>query len=555
MHAATRTAAVIGAGPGGLVAARWLRAVGFRPTLFEQDDGVGGQWRVGAPGSSVWPGMRTNTSRVMTAFGDLPHLPGTPAYPTAEQVGAYLARYAAHAGVLEDARFRTRVVEIEPARAGGGWVVRASGPDGRTREERFSHVVASPGRYGVPAVPDVAGLAGFAGAGGVAHAAAYRGADRYVGQRVLVAGHSISALEIASELALRGAARVVVAARRHRYVLQKLLAGVPIEHRVYTRHAALAAEAYPRALSAATLKALILRTSGHPAQFGAPCASEDPFEAGFTQSQFYLALVAEDRIAPRPWLTRVDGAVAHFADGSAEEVDAIVFATGYALALPFLGPTARAALAPDADRADLYHHTFHPDLPGLALVGVYHQSGPYFPTLELQARWVAYAWSGRRPAPARAAMAAHLAVAGPRTGRGPAPMLRMHTWARVLAREAGVEPDPARWPGLARALLFGPQSPASFRLEGPDALPGAAHRVREDAAAFGAIPDDTLTEDERAELRALAAARGDAAFARFVADVAGDEAPAPVRDPRVVLSPASPARGADASNPPRPSGS
>jgi dimethylaniline monooxygenase (N-oxide forming) len=506
MHVAIRTAAIIGAGPGGLVVARWLREAGFHPTLIEEDSDVGGQWRVGAPQSSVWPGMRTNTSRVMTAFADLPHPPDTPAYPTAEQIGAYLRCYAEHVGALEDVRFRTRVVEIEPDQARGGWMVRAIRADGLTWEDRFDYVVAAPGRYRAPAAPQVPGLAGFTGVGGAAHAASYRGADRYRGQRVLVAGHSISSLEIASELALRGAARVVVSARRHRYVLQKILAGVPIEHRVYTRYAALAAEVRPYAESAAALKALILRTSGHPAQFGAPCASEDPFEAGFTQSQFYLPLVAENRIVPRPWMAQVEGGTVHFTDGSAEELDAIIFATGYDLALPFLGPTARAALAPDADQADLYHHTFHPDLPGLAFVGVYHQSGPYFPTLELQARWVAYTWSGRRPAPTHAAMTAHIAALQPR--HGPPPMLRMHTWARLLAEQAGVEPDPARRPELARAILFGPQSPASFRLDGPDALPDAPRRVLVDAAAFGAIPDSTLTAEERTQLSALKAAGG-----------------------------------------------
>lgn len=511
MHAAIPTVAIIGAGPAGLVTARWLREVGFHTTLIEEDSDVGGQWRVGGPQSSVWPGMRTNTSRVMTAFSDLPHPPGTPAYPTAEQIGAYLRHYAEHVGALEDARFHTRVIEIEPGQPGEGWNVRASHADGSTWEERYDYVVAAPGRYRVPAVPEVQGLIGFVGRGGSTHAASYRGVEHYRGQRVLVAGHSISALEIASELALQGAARVLVAARRHRYVLQKILAGVPIEHRVYTRYAALAAEAYPQEVSAAALKTLILRTSGHPAQFGAPCASEDPFEAGFTQNQFYLALVAEDRIAPRPWIERIEGGTVHFTDESAEEVDAIIFATGYALSLPFLGPTARAALAPDVDQADLYHHTFHPDLPGLALVGVYHQSGPYFPTLELQARWVAYTWSGRLPAPSRAVMTAHIAASQPRNG--PPPMLRMHTWARLLADQAGVAPDPARWPDLARALLFGPQSPASFRLEGPDALPDAADRVLADAAAFGAIPDGTLTAEERAQLDALAAARGAAPLA------------------------------------------
>lgn len=504
-HKAAQTVAIVGAGPAGLVAARWLREVGFRPTLIEEDIDVGGQWRVGGPQSSVWPGMRTNTSRVMTAFSDLPHPPGTPAYPTAEQIGAYLRRYAEHVGVLADARFRTRVDEADPDPAGNGWIVRATHADGRTWEERFGHVVGATGRYRVPTIPQAAGLASFTGSGGTAHAAAYRGADPYRGQRVLVAGHSISALEIASELALRGAARVVVTARRHRYVLQKILAGVPIEHLVYTRYAALASELRSPAESAAALKALILRTSGHPAQFGAPCASEDPFEAGFTQNQFYLALVAEGRIVPRPWMAQVTGETVQFTDGSTEEVDAIIFATGYELSLPYLGPRAHAALAPDADQADLYHHTFHPGLPGFALVGVYHQSGPYFPTLELQARWVAYTWSGRRPAPAPAEMTAHIAAS--RSRSGPPPMLRMHTWARLLAAEAGVEPVPARWPELKRALLFGPQSPASFRLDGPDALPDAAQWVLEDAAAFGAIPDGRITAAEQMQLDALVAAR------------------------------------------------
>ena len=36
--------AVIGAGPGGLVAARWLLAQGFEPTIFEQAPTLGGQW-------------------------------------------------------------------------------------------------------------------------------------------------------------------------------------------------------------------------------------------------------------------------------------------------------------------------------------------------------------------------------------------------------------------------------------------------------------------------------------------------------------------------------
>lgn len=509
-----KNVAIVGAGPAGLVAARYLKHVGFTPVLFEQGEGVGGQWRVGTPWSGVWPGMRTNTGRIMTAFSDLPHARHLTMYPTGEQVGAYLQRYAEHFGVLDGARFETRVESVDRADA-GRWMVRSRSADGALHEDVFDRAIVASGRYTAPMVAPIEGLDGFTGAGGVSHVATYRGPDPWRGQRVLVAGHSISALEVAAELALKGAAQVIVSARRHRYVLQKILAGVPIEHRLYTRYAALASEFLPSATVAAALRDLIVRTSGHPSQFGAPVHSEDVIEAGFTQNQFYLALVAEGRIAPRPWITHMQGDTVHFFDGSSAQVDAIIFGTGYTLHLPFLGASLREALDIDDVHADLHQHTFHPALPGLAFVGIYEQSGPYFPTLELQARWVAYVWGGQRPAPSTEAMTA--GVAAYRATRGGPQVLRMHALARLLAREAGVEPDPSRWPGLSRALLFGVQSPASFRLEGPDALPEASDRVREDAAIFGTLEHLDLTPEEKIQLRTLAAARSDDAFSAFVA--------------------------------------
>jgi cation diffusion facilitator CzcD-associated flavoprotein CzcO len=65
--------AVIGAGPGGLIAARWLLSQGFEPTIFEQGPMLGGQWTGLLGRSGVWPTMHTNTSRIMTAFSDLEH--------------------------------------------------------------------------------------------------------------------------------------------------------------------------------------------------------------------------------------------------------------------------------------------------------------------------------------------------------------------------------------------------------------------------------------------------------------------------------------------------
>jgi hypothetical protein len=75
--------------------------------------------------------------------------------------------------------------------------------------------------------------------------------------------------------------------------------------------------------------------------------------------------------------------------------------------------------------------------------------------------------------------------------------------ALLFARRAGVEPDLAAWPGLARALLFGPLTPVSFRLSGPDALDGAAWDVMTEAARLGAVTSPVLTDAEVGKVEAL----------------------------------------------------
>jgi len=510
------TTAIIGAGPSGLVAARWLEKEGFDPVVFERGDRVGGQWTGDPRYSGVWPSMRTNTSHMMTAFSDMPHPPGTSVYPSNQAVCAYLQRYAEQFDLLPRVRLRTEVREI--ARDGSGYVVRFTNGDGTRREEDYANVVVATGRYRKPATPPVPGLNSFSGPAGMAHTFGYRDPGRYRGRRVLVAGCSISALEIASDLAMTGAARVISANRRQRYIVQKIVAGVPTDHVAFTRFAALAAESLPGEVVARNLKEFVTRTSGSPEQYGAPKPADNIFEAGIAPCQHFLPLVAEGRIEIKPWLDGIDGRMVRFADGSSEEVDAVIFGTGYDLDLPFLSEDIRRTLDVDTRHIDLHEFTFHPDLPGFACVGIHPQLGPYFPSVELQARWIAYAWSGARPAPSREEMEAGLARY--RARRGGPQDVPMHAAAVRFARGAGVEPDAERWPELARALLFGPLSAISFRLSGPDSLPDAPRRTAEVAASQGAVPTPVLTPDQRAQLQMLAAARRDASLARILEGLA-----------------------------------
>lgn len=471
--------AVIGAGPGGLAAARWLLAAGFAPVIFEAADALGGQWNRDNRRSATWKGMRTNTSRVMSAFSDLDHAPGTPVYPRQEDMLAYLGRYAETFGVARRIRTGCPVAALAPTQ--GGWMIR-SGKRGQTTDEVFPRVVVATGRHATALFPEIEGLAGFTGRLCATHTARYRGAKDYAGASVVVAGCSISALEVASDLALGGACDITVAYRRQRYVVPKLVAGVPTDHLMFTRAAALAAEVLPPEALAEGLKAQVLKLGGNPAQFGAPAPDPDIFAAGISQSQAFLPCVAEGRIVPKPWITRIEGRIVHFADGSSRAADAILFGTGFRLSMPWLAPEIAAAVQLDAHGMTLAADTFHPELPGLAFLGLYDLVGPYLPVLELQARWIAQAFAGAATADAPLARTA---------------TLPMHAQALRFARLAGVEPDLSRRPELSRALLFGPLSPASFRLDGPDALPDAPQRVAEAAAAFGHIATPGMTAEER----------------------------------------------------------
>jgi dimethylaniline monooxygenase (N-oxide forming) len=469
-----------------LVAARWLLAMGFEPTIFEQGPTPGGQWTGLIGHSGVWPAMHTNSSRILTAFSDLEH-ENDLVYPSNRDVLDYLQRYGETFRLTPRIRSRTRVELL--SRDTTGWLVRHDGMD-----ESFGRVVVASGRFRVPAIPPVAGLDAFSGSEGAISTYDYKGVSPYLGKRVLVAGCAVSALEIAGELARLGAARVVVTQRRQRYVLPKFAAEVPSDHRIFTRYNALASESLPSAEIDRQLRELVVEAGGSPEQYGAPAPHPSLFTAGVTVNQGYLPLVAEGRITVRPWMESITQQTVTFADGHPEEFDGIVLGTGFDLSLPFLSEEVRATLDLDAVHLDADRYTFHPDLPGLAFMGMWDQSGGYFVPLELQARWIAYTWAGTVPAPSEAERRS--SIDAYRCQRGLPQKTRMNLVALTFARAAGVEPQLDNWPHLRRALLFGPLAPSCFRLEGPHALPDAPDRFARDAAAFGAITSNELTERE-----------------------------------------------------------
>ncbi len=482
---------VVGAGMGGLASARWLRAQGFEVLVLESHDDLGGQWNRDNPNSGVWPAMRTNTARFLTRFSDLDYPDGISMFPRNGEVLDMLREYATAFDLLPSLRFGCLVTRI--ARADGqGYDVTWDEADG-SHTVRAPRVVVASGRYNLPDVPPIDGLATFAGSGGVSHAFRYKDPDRHRGQTVVVCGGSISALEIASDLAMIGA-EVHLAQRRQRYVMPKMVAGVPIESYVFSREWALAHEVLSEDEIHATTTERVLRLGGDPARYGAPSPHPDITRAGVTGSSHYLNLVAEDRVTPHPWVARVDGRRVEFTDGAAVEADAVVVATGFHLNLPFLDEELARTLALTPTSMELAEFTFHPDLEGLAFVGLWSQLGPYAVPLEQQARWVAYSWGGTIPPPDRAWLTAAVRRCVEQayyTG-----YREQHEMAIRFGRLAGVDPAEVEDPELRLVLPLATVTADTFRLVGPDADPAAAGRVLRDFWRYS-TPEDRATVTAR----------------------------------------------------------
>lgn len=438
---------VVGAGPGGLVAAKYLLEAGFDVTVFEAEADLGGQWNTTSAESGVWPGMRTNTSRAMTAFSDFPVPSDHELHPLAEQIHAYLRAYADAYDVTRCIQLGHRVESVQR-----GWRV-----DG----EPFEAVVVASGRFHAPRLPS--SLNGFAGE--LLHAYDYPGAESFRHGRVLVYGNGVSGHEIASDIAEVN--QVVSAYRKPRYVLQKVTAGVSSDWQWYTHIGALRRRVLTREEFGRALRERVVRVAGNPADFGAPAPDEDILVAGLSLCQDYLAQVREGSIRCRPGIESVSDRTVVFTDGSRAGIDVIVCATGYELDIPYLDDDIWELTGPELR---LHLRTLHPDLTSLGFVGQYATVGPYFPLLELQARWIANLWAGAADPPADADMRASVAVAPP-------PLDSHDALALVFAEASGVAPDLNARPELLEPLLFGPMLPPRYRLDGPGALPGAAEQL------------------------------------------------------------------------------
>jgi dimethylaniline monooxygenase (N-oxide forming) len=394
---------VIGAGSSGIVACQVLKARGIPFDCFEKGSQIGGNWRFENDNgmSSAYRSLHINTSRKVMAFKTLPMPDHYPDYPNHFQMAAYFDEYADHFGLGENIRFRTEVVSVDPI--DGEWEVVVEDADGKREALRYRAVLVANGHHWDPRWPEPA----FPGAddftGEQLHVHHYREPDVLPGKRVLVLGLGNSATDIAVESS-RIADKTFLAMRRGAYVLPKYINGKPIDE---TSTPLISALPLPVQRFFVT-RALGIAAAADMTAYGLPKPDHKLFEAHPTVSSELLPRLGHGDILVKPNIDRFTGGRGiRFADGSEEEIDLVVYCTGYKMTFPFFAPEVFAA--PD-NRLPLYRRVVSAERPGLFFIGFIQPLGPIMPLAEAQMEWVADLLGNRVALPPAAQM--RKAIAG-----------------------------------------------------------------------------------------------------------------------------------------------
>ncbi len=374
-----------------------MKARGISYDCFEKGSQVGGNWRFENDNgmSSAYRSLHINTSRRVMSYKTFPMPDRLPDYPNHFQIAAYFDEFVDRFGLREQIRFRTEVVSVEPV--DGEWEVTVEDAEGKRETNRYRAALVANGHHWDPRWPEPSFPGSEEFEGEQLHAHYYREPDVLPGKRVLVLGLGNSAVDIAVESS-RIADKTFLAMRRGAYVLPKYINGKPIDE---TSNQFVSMLPLPVQRFFVN-RALSIAAAADMTAYGLPKPDHKLFEAHPTVSSELLPRLGHGDIAVKPNIDRFGGGrTVRFVDGSEEEIDLVVYCTGYKMTFPFFDPEVFAA--PD-NRLPLYRRVASVECPGLYFIGFIQPLGPIMPLAEAQAEWVADLVGDRATLPPPAAM-------------------------------------------------------------------------------------------------------------------------------------------------------
>jgi thioredoxin reductase len=391
---------IVGAGSSGIAACQVLASRGIAFDCFEKGSNIGGNWRYENDNglSSAYRSLHINSGRKIMAYRSYPMPDHLPDYPDHFQIAKYFDDYVDHFGLRERIRFNTEVKRVEPA--DGGWEVTVEAADGGSETNRYRAVLVANGHHWNPRWPEPPFPGSDEFSGEQIHVHHYREPDVLVGKRVLVLGIGNSAVDIAVESS-RIADATILSMRRGAYVLPKFLGGKPIDEvsPAWTTR-------LPLSMRRVVMARMLNMAVGEVTDYGLPQPDHKLLEAHPTVSSELLPRLGHGDIAVKPNIDRFTGGrTVRFVDDSEEEIDLVVYCTGYRITFPFL-PT--EVFEARDNRMPLYRRVVSAEHPGLYFIGFIQPLGPVMPIAEAQSEWVADLLRGSAQRPTEAEMRAEI---------------------------------------------------------------------------------------------------------------------------------------------------
>ena len=361
---------ILGAGTSGLAVAKNFKQAGIPFDCLEREDNIGGNWYFGKPNSSVYASTHLISSKRLTEYTDFPMPEEFPEFPNHRQVWQYLCDYTRHFELAEHIQFNTTVTRLEPHAS--GWQVSLA--DGTTRN--YQGVVIANGHNWDPRWPEYPGE--FAGQ--VLHSSEYKTPEPMRGKRVLVVGGGNSGCDLAVEASIH-AERAIHSIRRGYHVLPKFFKGKPIDQCGEYVHS-LRLPLWVRRLAAK----LVIRWVLGPAELaGLPKPEHKLFECHPIINSRLYHQVAHGDLTVRPDIKELCGDTVRFVDGSEDQIDLIIYATGFHLSFPFID---REHLNWQNNRPELFMNVFHPERDDLFVAGLIQPDSGQWGLVDYQAQLI-----------------------------------------------------------------------------------------------------------------------------------------------------------------------
>ena len=370
--------AIIGAGASGLCNAKYFSQSGFEVTIFEIGSQIGGMWCYDNDNqrSAAYKTLHINTSRDVTRFHDLDFDQETQYFPDHWDMHRYLVKYAQHFGVDKLIRFNTRIIDVRPMfdpekDESPLWALETE--QGEILE--YETVIVASGHLSIPLhVPMFQN--DFKGE--YVHSFDYKEPAPYVGKRICIVGVGNSACDISGDVCAT-AQRCVLVARSGVIIVPKLLFGLPFTD--ITRK--IQRPSIPGWLRRKLIGWLIWVAHGDVSKLGFKKLSGE--RAHITSNGTIVTDIAYSRITIKQGIEKIIDKTIHFVDGTAEEFDVLIAATGYHIDLPFIS---KDVVPLEDNRLELYKRMVQPNWPSLYFTGFFNLDSALNMVYEHQARWI-----------------------------------------------------------------------------------------------------------------------------------------------------------------------